>query len=84
MKKADNKVAAEKPQQKKVKKERKFFLYNEEKGFVRLDEKDPLGMPNFERGGFLTFPTRAKAVFARDFFIGVKMATSFDILVKIA
>lgn len=70
--------------QKKEKKSRKFFLYSEGKGFIRLDENDPIGMPNFEKGELIHFATRAKAIFARDFFLKVKLADSIDILTKVA
>lgn len=69
---------------KRVKRNSKFFLYTEGKGFIRLDEKDPIGMPNFEKGELLSFETRAKAIFARDFFLSVKLAESIDILTKVA
>ena len=69
---------------KRAKRNHRFFLYAEGKGFIRLDDKDPTGMPNFEKGNLLFFTTRAKAIFARNFFIGVRMAESIDVLTKIA
>ena len=69
---------------KREKKNHKFFLYADGKGFIRLDEKDPIGMPNFEKGDAIFFESRAKAIFARDFFLKVKLADSIDILAKVA
>ena len=69
---------------KRVKRNSKFFLYAEGKGFICLDEKDPSGMPNFEKGDAIFFESRSKAIFARDFFLKVKLADSIDILTKVA
>lgn len=84
MKKQMNEKTEEVKVQKREKKSRKFFLYSEGKGFLRLDESDPIGMPNFEKGELLCFATRAKAMFARDFFLKMKLADSIDILTKVA
>lgn len=85
MKKQMNEKTEEvKVQKKEVKKNRKFFLYSEGKGFLRFDENDTTGMPNFEKGELLYFATRAKAIFAKDFFLKVKLADSIDILTKVA
>lgn len=84
MKKQMNEKTEEVKVQKREKKSRKFFLYSEGKGFIRLDESDTTGMPNFERGELLCFATRAKAMFARDFFLKLKLADSIDILAKVA
>lgn len=83
-KQMNEKVEEAKVQKKEVKKSRKFFLYSEGKGFIRLDESDPIGMPNFEKGEAIFFESRAKAIFARDFFLKVKLADSIDILTKVA
>lgn len=83
-KQMNEKVEEVKVQKKEVKKSRKFFLYSEGKGFIRLDESDPIGMPNFEKGEAIFFESRAKAIFARDFFLKVKLADSIDILTKVA
>lgn len=69
---------------KRERREHMFFLYAEDKGFIRLDENDSMGMPNFENGKPLFFETKAKAIFARDFFISVKLADNIDVLTKIA
>ena len=69
---------------KRAKRNNKFFLYTEGKGFIRLNENDTTGMPNFENGEPLFFETRAKAIFARDFFLSVGLAKSIDILAKVA
>lgn len=84
MKKATTAVKVEEAKPKRMKKEHKFFLYAEGKGFIRLNEKDPIGMPNFKDGEIIHFATRSKAMFARDFFISVKLAESIDIFAKIA
>jgi len=76
-----NEQMAVKP--KRMKKNRKFFLYAEGKGFIKLEE-GTLTMPNFENGEPLVFETRAKAIFARDFFLSVKLADSIDVLSKVA
>lgn len=68
---------------KRAKKNNKFFLYAEGKGFIRL-ANESLSMPNFESGDLLVFETRAKAMFARDFFVSVKLAESIDVLAKVA
>lgn len=78
---ANNEQTATKP--KRNRKNNKFFLYAEGKGFIKLAD-DPMSMPNFENGEPLVFETRAKAIFARDFFISVKLAESIDILAKVA
>lgn len=84
MKKQMNEKTEEVKVQKREKKNRKFFLYSDGKGFIRFDESDPVGMPNFEKGELLCFATRAKAIFAKDFFLKVKLADSIDILTKVA
>lgn len=84
MKKQMNTKVEEVKVQKREKKNRKFFLYSDGKGFIRFDENDTVGMPNFEKGELLCFATRAKAVFARDFFLKVKLADSIDIFTKVA
>lgn len=84
MKKQMNMKTEEVKVQKRKKKNRKFFLYSDGKGFIRLDESDTAGMPNFEKGELLCFATRAKAMFARDFFLKVKLADFIDILTKVA
>ena len=84
MKKQMNTKTEEVKVQKREKKSRKFFLYSDGKGFIRFDENDTTGMPNFEKGELLCFATRTKAAFARDFFLKLKLADSIDILTKVA
>lgn len=67
----------------KVRKQRKFFLYVDGKGFVRLP-REAGSLPNFENGEVLCYTTRAKAMFARDFMLDIKLADSIDILSKVA
>lgn len=84
MKKQMNEKTEEVKVQKREKKNRKFFLYSDGKGFIRFDGKDTSGMPNFEKGDLLQFTSRAEAIFARDFFLKVKIADSIDIFTKVA
>ena len=81
MKKQNEKVNEVKV--KKERKQRKFFLYVDGKGFVRLP-RDTGSLPNFEDGEILCYTTRAKAIFARDFMQDIKLADSIDILSKVA
>lgn len=67
----------------KVRKQRKFFLYVDGKGFVRLP-KEAGSLPNFDKGEVLCYTSRAKAMFARDFMLDIKLADSIDILSKVA
>ena len=67
---------------KKEHKLRKYFLYSEGNGFITVG--DGSGMPTFNNGEPLFFESRAKAKFARDFFITLKLANSIDILSKVA
>lgn len=67
----------------KVRKQRKFFLYVDGKGFVRLP-REAGSLPNFENGEVLCYTSRAKAMFARDFMLDIKLADSIDILSKVA
>lgn len=69
--------------EKKTRQKRKFFLYADGKGFVRAPRE--LGsLPGFDEGEILCYSTKAKAVFAREFLLGIKIADSIDILAKVA
>ena len=61
---------------------RKFFLFADGKGFIYSGDRS--GMPSFTAGEPLVFDSRAKAMFARDFFLKLKLADSIDILAKVA
>lgn len=78
MKKTETKAAAP-----KTKKERKFFLYVDGKGFVRLP-REAGSLPSFDDGEILCYSTRARAIYARDFMVGIKLADNIDILSKVA
>lgn len=69
--------------EKKVRAKRKFFLYAQGKGLVVMSN-GANSMPTFNDGEALAFDTRAKAMFARDFFLKVNLAESIDILTKVA
>ena len=69
--------------EKKVRAKRKFFLYAQGKGLLVMS-KEANSMPTFNDGEVLSFDTRAKAMFARDFFLKVNFAESIDILTKVA
>ena len=69
--------------EKKVRAKRKFFLYAQGKGLVVMSN-EANSMPTFNDGEALAFDTRAKAMFARDFFLKVNLAESIDILTKVA
>lgn len=69
--------------QKKERAKRKFFLYAQGKGLVVMSN-EANSMPTFNDGEALSFDTRAKAMFARDFFLKVNLAESIDILTKVA
>lgn len=68
---------------KKERANRKFFLYVEGKGFVRLP-REAGSLPSFEKGEILCYTSKARAVYARDFMVGIKLADSIDILAKVA
>ena len=68
---------------KKERAKRLFFLYVEGKGFIHLD-KEVGAMPSFTDGELLSFPTRAGAKYAREFFINLKVADKIDIMAKVA
>ena len=68
---------------KKERAKRLFFLYVDGKGFIHLD-KEVGAMPNFTDGELLSFPTRAGAKYAREFFINLKVADKIDIMAKVA
>ena len=68
--------------QKRVRHERKFFLYVEDKGFIHLD-KEVGAMPNFTDGEILCYTSRASANFAREFFINIKVADKIDLFAKV-
>lgn len=65
---------------KRQKRNRKFFLYAEGKGLIAMNASEP----SFNNGEILYFESRAKAIFARDFFLKVKVADLIDILTKVA
>lgn len=67
----------------KVRKQRKFFLYVDGKGFVRLP-KEAGSLPSFDDGEILCYSTRARAIYARDFMVGIRLADNIDILSKVA
>lgn len=66
-----------------TKKCRKFFLYAEGKGFIHLS-KEVGAMPSFDKGDILWYTSRKSAMYAREFFISIKLADSIDILSKVA
>lgn len=68
---------------KKERAKRLFFLYVDGKGFIHLD-KEVGAMPSFTDGELLSFPTRAGAKYAREFFINLKVADKIDIMAKVA
>lgn len=71
------------PAAKKERTVRKFFLYVDGKGFIRLP-REAGTLPSFDKGEILCYTSRAKAMFARDFMVGIKLADSIDILSKVA
>ena len=71
----------EKP--KRVRKERKFMLYVDGEGLIRIDNEGG-AMPNFTTGHIITYTSRAAALFAREFFLSIKLAESIDIVSKVA
>lgn len=68
---------------KKERTKRKFFLYVDGKGFIRLP-REVGSLPSFTDGEILCYTSRASAMYAREFFIGIKMADTIDILSKVA
>lgn len=68
---------------KPVKKAKKYFLYVDGKGFVRLP-REVGSLPSFDKGEILCCSTRARAIYARDFMVGIKLADSIDILSVVA
>ncbi len=83
MKKQMNTKTEEVKVQKREKKNRKFFLYVDGKGFIHLD-KEVGAVPNFDNGEILWYTSRRSALYAREFFISIKLADSIDILTKVA
>lgn len=73
-----NEAKAEKKREK-----RKFFLYVEGKGFIHLP-KECGAVPSFDKGELLTYSSRSMAMYAREFFISIKLAEQIDILAKVA
>ena len=65
---------------KRAKRNHRFFLYAEGKGLIAMNATEP----NFNIGEILYFESKSKAIFARDFFLKVKLADSIDILTKVA
>lgn len=76
-------TTTEMPNPKKERAKRKFFLYVEGKGFVRLP-REAGSLPSFKEGEILCYTSKARAVYARDFMVGIKLADSIDILAKVA
>ena len=76
-----NTSEAEKP--KRVRKERKFLLYVEGQGLIRIDNEGG-AMPNFTTGHIITYTSRSAALFAREFFLSIKLAENIDIVAKVA
>ena len=68
---------------KKERAKRKFFLYVDGKGFIRLP-REVGSLPSFTDGEILCYSSRASAMYAREFFIGIRLADSIDILAKVA
>lgn len=81
MNEVKNEVVVEKP--KRIRRERKFFLYVEGKGFIRMD-KEAGAMPNFKDGELLCYTSRVGAMYAREFFISIHLADNIDIMAKVA
>jgi len=71
----------EKP--KRIRRERKFLLYVEGQGLIRIDNEGG-AMPNFTTGHIITYTSRSAALFAREFFLSIKLAESIDIVAKVA
>ena len=69
--------------QKKERAKRKFFLYVDGKGFIRLP-REVGSLPSFDKGEVLCYTSRASAIYAREFFVGIRLAESIDILSKVA
>lgn len=67
---------------KRMRKQHKFFLFAEGKGLVKTTTDS--GLPTFDDGEPVCFDTKAQAMFARDFFLKLKVAESIDILAKVA
>ena len=74
-------VVVEKP--KRVRRERKFMLYVEGEGLIRIDNEGG-SMPNFINGHIITYTSRSAALFAREFFLSIKLAENIDIVSKVA
>jgi len=66
----------------RVRRERKFMLYVEGQGLIRIDNEGG-AMPNFTTGHIITYTSRSAAVFAREFFLSIKLAESIDIVAKV-
>ena len=80
--KKQNETKNETPTQKRVRKEHIFFLYVNGKGFIHLD-KEVGAAPSFTDGELLSFPSKASANYAREFFLSMKLADSIDIVAKV-
>lgn len=83
--KNQNEKTEAKTEVKPVKKERakrKFFLYAEGKGLIAMSNAD--STPTFNDGELVWFNTKSKALFAKDFFLKIKLAETIDILTKVA
>ena len=65
---------------KKERATRKFFLYVEGKGMIAMSNDTP----TFNDGELIWFNTKSKAMFAKDFFVKMKLAENIDILTKVA
>ncbi len=80
MKKQTEKNANTEVKVRRQKKMTTFFLYNEAHGFLRGSDNE---MPNFDNGEIVKFDSKAKARFARDFFVNMGVADSLDIFAKV-
>lgn len=74
-------VVVEKP--KRVHRERKFLLYVEGQGLIRIDNECG-AMPNFTTGHIIAYTSQSAAKFAREFFLSIKLAEEIDIVSKVA
>lgn len=80
--KKQNETKNEITKQKRVRKERIFFLYANGKGFIHLD-KEVGAIPNFDKGELLSFSSKTSANFAREFFLSMKLAEEISIFAKV-
>lgn len=74
-------VAVAKP--KRIRRERKFMLYVDGKGLIRLD-REAGTMPGFTDGDILVYTSKTSALYAREFFTSINLAETIDIVSKVA